>query len=155
MLLPARGGAARAFVDTLLVETQARFSGDGRWIAYAANVSGRLEVYVKPYGRAGEPRQVSANGGSWPQWRRDNAEIVFVAPDETFMAAQVRINGDELTVGAIRPLFKTRLRTRIRLDAYPYDMTPDGQQFLVNALIEENLSTPLSVILNWPRLLRP
>ena len=155
MLLPARGGAARAFVDTSLVETQARFSGDGRWIAYAANVSGRLEVYVKPYGRAGEPRQVSANGGSWPQWRRDNSEIVFAAPDETFMAAQVRINGDELTVGDIRPLFKTRLRTRIRLDAYPYDMTPDGQQFLVNKLIEENLSTPLSVIINWPRLLRP
>jgi hypothetical protein len=52
-------------------------------------------------------------------------------------------------------LFKTRLRTRIRLDAYPYDMTPDGQQFLVNALIEENLATPLSVILNWGHLLRP
>jgi Tol biopolymer transport system component len=155
MLLPARGGAARAFVETSLVETQARFSGDGRWIAYAANVSGRLEVYVKPHGRAGEPRQVSANGGSWPQWRRDNAEIVFVAPDETFMAAQVRVNGDELAVGDIRPLFKTRLRTRIRLDAYPYDMTPDGQQFLVNALIEENLATPLSVILNWGHLLRP
>ena len=155
MVLPARGGAARAFLATSLVETQARFSGDGRWIAYTMNVSGRLEVYVKPYGRGGEPHQVSANGGSWPQWRRDSSEVVFVAPDETFMAAAVRIDGDELTVGEIRPLFKSRLRTRLRLDAYPYDMTPDGQRFLVNILIEENRSTAATVIVNWPGLLKP
>ena len=71
------------------------------------------------------------------------------------MAAAVRIDGDELTVGEIRPLFKSRLRTRLRLDAYPYDMTPDGQRFLVNILIEENRSTAATVIVNWPGLLKP
>jgi hypothetical protein len=44
----------------------------------------------------------------------------------------------------------------VRLDAYPYDMSADGQRFLVNTFVEEtSLSTPLTVIINWPRLLRP
>jgi serine/threonine protein kinase len=155
MLLPVGGGAAEPFVDSPAVETHGRFSPDGRWIAYASNVSGELQVYVKPYGRPGPPRRVSATGGRWPLWRRDSKELVFLAPDETIMSASVRVLSDEVEVGEIRPLFAVKPRPQVRLDAYPYDMTADGQRFLVNIFVEEpNTSSPLTLVVNWPTLLK-
>ena len=140
MLLPAEGGDAQVFLDSENVETQGRFSPDGRWIAYASNASGRLEVYIKPYNRAGEARRVSEAGGRWPRWRRDSGEVVFMSPDDTLMSASLRMTVEDVTVGEIRPLFKVRPRPQDRLDSYPYDLTPDAQHFIVNTMVEERPS---------------
>src|SRR3989449_11056669 len=75
------------FLQTQFGEYPARFSPDGRWIAYVSNESGRNEVYVAPFqgpggsstadgpGTPGGKWQVSAAGGDWPRWRRDGKEI--------------------------------------------------------------------------------
>ena len=55
---------------------QARFSPDGRWIAYISNESGTFQVYVRPFspdgntGAAGAKWQVSKGFGMNPRLAR-------------------------------------------------------------------------------------
>ena len=63
------------------------------------------------------------------------------------MAAAIRLTATEAHPGAIRPLFKFQFH-RYRLDAFPYDVSPDGR-FLVNTLVEQPPTT-ISLLSNWP-----
>jgi hypothetical protein len=137
------------FKDTPSAETQGQFSPDGKWIAYSSNESNRFEVYVAPLSGSGGRTRVSPAGGSWPRWRRDGNEIVYLAPDNTLTSANVRSEGSDLVVGSVRPLFTVRLRPLVRLDAFPYDISPDGQRFLVNSFVEETASTAITLMVNW------
>ncbi|MBI2833800.1 MAG: serine/threonine-protein kinase, partial [Acidobacteria bacterium] len=78
------------FLKTEFDESQARFSPDGRWMAYVSNESGRLEVYVRPFPGPGTKWQISPNGGSQPQWRRDGKELFYIAADHRLMAVAVK-----------------------------------------------------------------
>jgi hypothetical protein len=53
-------------------------------------------------------------------------------------------------VGAVRPLFATRPRPFVRLDAYAYDVSPDGQRILINTLVEAKTSLAITLVVNWP-----
>ncbi|HYN06481.1 MAG TPA: protein kinase [Vicinamibacterales bacterium] len=145
------GRAPFAVVQSPAVETQARFSPDGRWLAYVTSESSRLEVYVQPFPGPGPRQQVSVDGGRYPHWRHDSSEIFFLAPDDRLMSAAIRLTATEAHVGVIRPLFTFQFR-RIRLDAYPYDVSPDGR-FLVNTLVEETAPAAISLLVNWPAAL--
>jgi serine/threonine protein kinase/dipeptidyl aminopeptidase/acylaminoacyl peptidase len=155
MLLPVSGGTPETFLDSPMVETQARFSPDGRWVAYSMNASGRLEVYVKPFRRPGQPIRISSGGGRWPLWRRDQQELVFLSADDTLTSASLHTTSDAVVVKDARPLFKVKLRPQVRLDAFPYDMTGDAQRFLVNTFVEEpRSSSRVTLLINWPQLLK-
>lgn len=78
----------RAIVRTLFDETWARFSPDGRLIAYMSNETGRWEVYVRPATADGMRRRVSTTGGVWPCWSVDGNTLYFSANGKT-MAAPV------------------------------------------------------------------
>ena len=65
------------------------------------------------------------------------------------MAVAVNATRDRLDIAVPRPLFAVRPRPRVRLDAYPYDVSPDGQRFVVNTLIDETTSTTITLVLNW------
>ena len=69
----------RPIVRTLFDEASARFSPDGRWMAYMSTETGRWEVYVRDItGR--DPRvQVSTGGGRWPSWSVDGRTLYFDA----------------------------------------------------------------------------
>ena len=139
------------FMQTPYAEREGRFSPDGRWIAFVSNESGRAEVYVAPFPATGAKTRVSAGGGDAPRWRGDQRELFFRAPDNTIMAADVDGRGPAIKVGNIRPLFTTQPVTG-RGDAY--DVSPDGQRFLVNTIVEEATSAPITLVVNWPALLR-
>ena len=66
------------------------------------------------------------------------------------MAAEVNGKGTGFEVGAVTPLF----RTRIAPTRYEYDVTADGQRFLINTLPEQTTSSPITVVLNWIAELR-
>lgn len=149
-VLPLSGDRkAFPFLETPFIETQGQFSPDGRWIAYASGEFGQLEVYVTPFPGPGARVRVSTAGGSWPRWRRDGKEIVYLAPDSTVVSATVNGQTATFKVGTVRPLFKARLRPFARLDAYPYDVSSDGQRFLVNTLVEETRLTAITLVVNW------
>lgn len=58
-----------------------------------------------------------------------------------------------VSVVSDRPLFSPRLRPQGRLDAYPYDVSPDGGRFLVNTFVDEPASMALTLVVNWTSLL--
>jgi Tol biopolymer transport system component/tRNA A-37 threonylcarbamoyl transferase component Bud32 len=135
------------FVATQFTELYGQFSPAGRWIAYTSNESGRGEVYVAPFPGPGGKWQVSIGGGNWPRWRPDGTEIFYVAPDTSLMVAAVNGKGASFEVGAVRSLFETRAMTGLR---YPYDVSADGQRFLINTLRDQTTTfAPITVVLNW------
>ena len=147
-LLPrAGGGKGVAFAESSFVETQPRFSPDSGWLMYTANDTGQLEVYARPVSGPGRRQQISTNGGDHALWRRDGTEIFFLSSDNQIMVSTVRKQGNDLQVGGARPLFRISYR-RVRLDAYRYAVSPDGQQVLVNSLVED-AATPISLLVNW------
>lgn len=133
------------FLQTPFNEGLAQFSPDGPWIAYQSTESGRSEVYVAPFPGSGGKWQISPAGGSWARWRRDGREIFYLAPDNKLMAAAVNGRGAGFEVGAVQPLFETRPK----IARLGYDVSADGQRFLVNTLVEEATSAPITVVVNW------
>jgi Tol biopolymer transport system component len=127
----------------------AQFSPDGKLVAYASSETGTWEVYVSPFPGFGSKWQVSRGGGEEPRWRRDGKELFYLAPDGRLMAADVK-TGAGFEVGFPSVLFVTHPRQPISaMDFFSYDVTADGQRFLVNTKVDTSNSAPLSVILNW------
>jgi eukaryotic-like serine/threonine-protein kinase len=133
------------FLNTPFSEHSAQFSPDGRWIAYASNESGANEVYVAPFSGQGGKRQISTNGGNDPRWSRNGSELIYVAPDNTLMAAQVDGKGTAFDVGTVTPLFHSLMG----FGRYDYAVASDGQQFLIDTIPAETTSTAVTVVLNW------
>jgi len=87
--------------------------------------------------------RISTARGDNARWRRDGKEIFYLAGN-TLMAAAVTVNGSRFGVGAVQRLFEVPM-----VDGYwPYDVSPDGQRFLVNTL--ESAVAPLTIVVNWP-----
>jgi Tol biopolymer transport system component len=138
------------FLRTPFVENEPRFSPDGRWMAYVSNQSGRGEVYVAPFPGPGASRQISTAGGTQPQWRRDGTEIFYVSGGR-LMVSGIKAQGIKLEVGSSRQLFAVAVPVGY---GNAYDVTADGQRFLVNSLIDEALTTPVTLVVNWPAMLK-
>jgi Tol biopolymer transport system component len=139
-----------AFLKSSFPLVQARFSPDGRWVAYVSTENGRQEVYVTPFPGPGGRIQVSTTGGTWPRWRRDGKEIFYInneASAPSLIAAAVQANGAAFEVGATQPLFSFQLGG----PRSTYDVTADGQRFLVNTRGEQapTAPSPLTVVVNW------
>jgi Tol biopolymer transport system component len=122
----------RVWLATAFHEANARFSPDGKWIAYASNVSGRFEVYLRTFEGDGQPIAVSVSGGSHPQWRRDGNELFFLDPGDDVMVASLMRTGSTITPGKPQRLFRIPLNDITRRAYPPYGVAPDGQRFLLN-----------------------
>jgi serine/threonine-protein kinase len=88
----------RALVRTLFDESHARFSPDGRWVAYMSNESGRWDVFLRSVNGRGGRVQVSTAGGAWPTWSVDGRTLYFSVNGQ-LAAAAVR-SSPALTVSA-------------------------------------------------------
>jgi hypothetical protein len=145
--------------------TAARFSPDERWVAYVSDESGRNEIYVVPFtvpqgntaqGPARGKWQISTGGGTLPRWRRDGKEIFyFDEAGSRMMAATVNGLGNVFEVGSAQSLFPIRpsggITVNSALQRIFYDVSHDGQRFLVNAEPPETSSgtPPVTVVMNW------
>ena len=136
-------------LQTPFLVRNAQFSPDGKFVAYASSETGSWEVYVSPFPDFGSKWQISRGGGEEPRWRRDGKEMFYLAPDGRLMAVDVK-SGTGLEAGSPVALFQTHPRQPISaMDFFSYDVTADGEKFLVNTRVETSNSAPLSVILNW------
>jgi tRNA A-37 threonylcarbamoyl transferase component Bud32/Tol biopolymer transport system component len=136
------------------------FSPDMRWIAYVSLETG-AGVYVRPFrvsGQTGQPSlgegkwQISKDSGNWPQWRIDR-EIVFnTGPVGTAVfAAPVNTTGTAFESGVPQRL---PFPPSIGVITTPQS-TPDGQRFLIEVPLDQPAArTSISVVLNWPALLK-
>ncbi len=151
-LLPLTGDQKpMPFIETQFNETQARFSYDGRWVAYSSNESGQFQIYIQSFPTAGGKWQVSTGGGAQPQWRRDGKELYYLAPDRKLMAVELSAAGPTITPGIPTPLFEARITGVFpgQGGASYYAASGDGKRFLVNMLLSDTTPVSLTVVLNW------
>jgi Tol biopolymer transport system component len=148
--LPVAGDRkAFPFLKPAFGVSHGQFSPDGRWVAYASNESGKWDVFVSPFPGPGGNWKVSAAGGSEPRWRRDGRELFYLAPDGKIMAVEVK-TGLTFEAGTATPLFQTRRRVTVSsTDMFSYDVSADGQRFLVSTDVGEVTSSPLTMVLHW------
>jgi serine/threonine protein kinase/Tol biopolymer transport system component len=151
-VLPLTGTNRRPFrfLQTRFSTGTGQFSPDGRWIAFRSNETGRFDVYIVGFLDPGEKWPVSTGGGNLPRWRRDGREIFYVGPGNVLMSADVTAGGARVDVSAARRLFQVRPVT----PRYYYDVSADGQRFLVNTAVESSASIPVTLLVNWPDLLK-
>jgi serine/threonine protein kinase/Tol biopolymer transport system component len=146
----AEGSKPYPFIQAPLRQEYGRISPDGRWVAYRSTESGRDEIYVVPFPGPGDKVQLSTSGGIYPRWRRDGKEIFYIDTNSRLMAAPVDGGGPQFKVGQETRLFDVRL---LRGD-WPYDVSGDGQRFIVGTRVEQSSSAPLTVVVNWTAGLR-
>jgi Tol biopolymer transport system component len=129
----------------------ATLSPDGRWLLFS---SGRIrpEVFVQsvPPQRGGK-WQISTAGGGNPVWRGDGKEIFYLAADGKMMSVVVESHENFFRPGASKPLFQTRMVPTVLRE---YDVTRDGHRFLLNVPVADQKEEPITVIINWPKLLQ-
>jgi len=135
-------------------ESQAKFSPDGRWIAYVSDESGTAQVYVQNFPNAGGKLMISINGGFQPRWRRDGKELFYFGTDNKLMVVQVKTSGNDFEAGSPSPLFQASLTPPIPVGGSAGEVTHDGQRFLINVLVEESSSSPAIVVQNWTASLK-
>lgn len=120
-------------------------------MAYASDESGRSEVYVAPFPGPGAKWQISNAGGGYPRWRANGRELFYFSTGK-LMAAAVGLGADRVEVESVQPLFEM---SRPGGGARPYyDVSPDGQRFLHIVLASRATETPLTLLANWPALLK-
>jgi hypothetical protein len=123
-------------------ERGAKFSPDGRFVAYSSNESGRDEVYVIPYPGPGGKWQVSRDGGLWPEWNPRGGELFYQRGSE--MLAVPVDTSPTFSSGTPTVLFDAPDLLRYERG---FSVAPDGERFLV--LKRDTSEGSLKVVVNW------
>lgn len=138
-------------------ERSPAISPDGKWLAYHADDTGGLEVYVQsfsPDAKLGSDRKrISTTGGRMPVWSRDGSELFFIATDGQLMSSSIKTSGGTLEFSTPKALFKTRMLADMG-SAHEFDISPDGKLFLIGTLIGDSQAPAPTVVLNWQGLLK-
>ncbi len=154
-LLSVEGRDARRLLQTPASESGGVFSPDGNWIAYESNESRRREVYVQPFPGPGGKWQVSTEGGTQPVWARDGSAIFYRSGDKMMaVAVDTKIS---LRLSKPEVLFEGRYAgggSGWWFGYANYDVTPDGQNFVMIRNEEESAAARIHVILHWAEELK-
>jgi Tol biopolymer transport system component len=147
MVLRLADHQTQPFVQMPATQSAARFSPDGRWLAYTSFESGRAEIYVQPFPGPGGKWQISTEGGTEPAWNPNGREL-FYRQGERMMAVDI-VTQPAFSAGRPRLLFEgLYLPSAGNLAAY--DVSQDGQRFLmVEESQQEQPPTQINVVLNW------
>lgn len=129
------------FLSTPFNEHSARFSPNGKWVAYVSNESGPEEVYVQPYPPDGTKWQVSTRDGTAPRWAADGKTLFFVSGMSRMLTAVpvITANGK----------FETGPpREYAAIGSVDYVITHDAREAVVSRR-DPATPVPLVVVTNW------
>jgi len=146
------GGASRPLLADPFVERDARFSPDGRLVAYVSHETTPSEIAIQTLDDRPKREVVSVGGGTQPVWTRDGRELLFVDPQGVLRKVGVRrgpdgrpIPGRPEHVGA--PLIgEGHYGTQ-------YDVSPNGRLYLLDRQRGE-APREIGIVLGWQNLLR-
>jgi Tol biopolymer transport system component len=142
----------RLYTLTQYNELWGRFSPEAspRWVAYQSDETGPYEVYIGAFPEPRRKFRISTGGGQFPQWGAGGRELFYVSPDNKLMAVALKLEADSVEPSTPRELFRLPFVDTVRPS---YAATADGQRFLVRATPAQ-AGEPLTVIVNWPALLK-
>ncbi len=135
------------FLQTRFDELVPRISPDGRWVAYVSNESGRYEVYVRPFPTDGGKWQISTEGGVEPLWARGGRELFYRNGDKV-MALDITTESS-FQAGVPRLVFEGSYVRHGGPPEVNFDVTSDGQRFLMLKATEQQPQSEIRVVLNW------
>lgn len=150
------GHESHPFADIKGSAGSAKFSPDGRWLAYCSNETKRPQVYVEAFPGPGPKIQVSNDGGTDPVWKRTGGELYFRNGDK--MMAVVVSTTPTFTAQHPRTLWEGRYSHGMSTSCGPpgatssnYDVTADGQRFLMikDEAPDTAVSKQIVVVLGW------
>ncbi len=148
-----KAGRPVAFLHSEANEMYGQLSPDGRWMAYRSDESGRAEIYTRSFPSGEDPTKISIDGGDQPRWRGDGKELFFIGAEGRLIAVPIEMAGSakpSLSPGAPHPLFTAPPLVHYNVEAFDYDVTPDGNRFLLAGAVRATSSSlPLDVVLNW------
>ena len=125
-------------------------SPDGAWIAYQSNESGRLEIYARPFPEGEGRWQVSTDGGIAPVWSDDGAEIFYLSANRDKVFAVPVKSRSSVEAGVPKVLFELEQPLP---SLSTFDVTADGQRFIMPIPTEEDANPPIIVVTNWQQAL--
>ena len=136
-------GTASPLVETSLVESNCRFSPDGRLVSYHADAP--REVYLTELEAPERRTTVSTGGGDEAVWSHDGKEL-FYRNGANFYAVPVGA-GPGIQLGPPKLLFSGTFDENPGGDAN-YDVSPDGR-FIVIQRAASATPTEIHVVVNW------
>jgi eukaryotic-like serine/threonine-protein kinase len=145
--LDMASGNRREVARTGFNESDARWSPDGRWIAYVSEEPGRPEIFVERWPQDGRKWRVTSAGGTRPRWRRDGLGLLFLR-DDWLMEAQHVEQGTEVT-------FTTPLRVASLPGVRDYDVAHRSDRILAILPVTRAESPHARVIVEWMSLVSP
>jgi eukaryotic-like serine/threonine-protein kinase len=139
-VLPLVGDAKpRPFLATPAIERDGAFSPDGRWIAYTSDVTGSLQIYVKPFPGPGAARPISSKGGYTAHFSRDGKRLYWL-DNAKLMVADFHPDGSSGD-----PAVAFELRDQISA----FQPMPSGDRFMMMLESEFEASPAARVIVGW------
>jgi eukaryotic-like serine/threonine-protein kinase len=140
------------YLDAGFNENKARFSPDGRWVAFESSEAGRIEVYVTSFPKPGAHVRISSGGGQAPRWSADGRELFFLTPGNTLMSAALQSPREGvLAVRAPTRLFDAPSRVLgsdfAQDQGVSYDVRGNRFLFLVEGRIQDR--HPMTLVTNW------
>ena len=131
-----------------------RFSPDGRWIVYDERLSGVGDtrsggIYVQPFPGPGLRKQVTTSG-SYPTWRKDGREIVYVDGDRIW-SVRVETTGGEMRTVTPESLFAVRPAPGGVPDVSQLSVSRDGSRFYFPQALEQPDSDVIHVRMGWAK----
>jgi serine/threonine-protein kinase len=134
-------------------ERSPSFSPDGRWLAYVSNESDRDEIFVRSLEREAGAQVVSIDGGTDPVWSPAGDEL-FYRNGNRMMVTSVQL-GETFEATSPEVLFVGGYDSELPPSgSQSYDVSRDGQRFLMTELVEQPNSGRIIVVLNWGQELK-
>jgi len=155
-LLPRQGKAEpRLLLNDSMDALEAEFSPDGRFLAYTSGGFGSSQVYVRAYPGLDHREPVAGEVSFAPVWRKDGRELFYLEASPQNGRLITRVMAVPVTttptfsVGAARMLFEGQFRVDGPFRGY--DVTPDGQRFLMVRAVEQPPAriTQMVLVQNW------
>jgi len=144
------GGEPEPFVVSPAINYDARFSPDGRWVAYGTNGSGQWEIYVRPADGGRGKWQIST-GGIYPRWSRDGRTIYYRDPDDgAVVSVSVDTKEESIQAGRPRLLFNGPFSVSVD-NRNRYAIGIDADQFVMlhRPAGSGERHDHMRVVLNW------
>ena len=140
-----------AILDTIHSEGFAVLSPDSKWLAYQSDETGTNQVVVQAFDNAsGGVKKIYTvsgdEGGGLPRWRRDGRELYYISQPGKIFGVTVHPTNGEFAFDPPKELLHTRPTPK---SWNLYDVTPDGERFLVNSPMEWPSASKIVVITSW------
>ena len=152
--LPVDGSAAPTPVPIARSganEWFARFSPDGRWIAYASDEGGRDDIYVQAYPSGTNKMLISTNGGNQPTWRGDGRALYYVSMENHVMRVDLAATATTVTAAKPVDLFAAPLyyRSNSQISDWVFDAARDGKRFLLGLPATDSRASAIELLIGY------